>query len=207
LHDIQFYGKEYNNDGTSRDSENLISNLQSEMNVINISSDLTVENKVRLLADTKEMYSDLIFRAMKRENLPSVENLYQLFGQGFINDILLSIGSNLVSESATILTSIKQIPDINGMQHNMSDVEAYKHMQSGIDWRSERKREVLEQYREDTTFLLKMTKTPPKNKRQEFCDNILTMSMAAGNTQLDSSNRARKKEIIPKENNDDTGER
>ena len=147
------------------------------------------------------MYSDLIFRAMKRENLSSIENLYELFGQDFINDILLSIGDNLKSNSSVMLTSIEQIPDINGTLHNMSDVEAYKDMQSGLDWRAERKEEVLEGYRADMAFLLKLTESPPKNQRQKFLNNISNMSMVAGNhtaTRVETENGLEQKLHKPK---------
>lgn len=80
--------KEYNMDGTRKSSKQLVSVLLAERDEISASKDLDETEKSTLTNDCNEMYYELIYKALKKEN-PSFEDLESL-NEIYGNDNLIS---------------------------------------------------------------------------------------------------------------------
>lgn len=119
--------KEYNMDGTRKSSKQLVSGLVSELDEISKNKHLDETEKCVRIKDCNEMYYEVIYKAIKRENpsLEDIEALNEIYGNdNLIPDIKRYFEEQIIriQESEQYLRPDKQTQISNYYQNKLGNL-------------------------------------------------------------------------------------
>lgn len=119
--------KQYNMDGTRKSSKQLVSALISELDEISTNKDLDETEKCARTKDCNEMYYELIYKALKKENpsLEDIEELNEIYGNdNLISDIKQYFEEQIIQiqESEQYLSAEKQTQIISYYKNRLESL-------------------------------------------------------------------------------------
>lgn len=158
--------KEYNMDGTKKDTKQLITDMKLDLAEISGNDSLTDIDKNKAIIDSKEMYYELIYRQLQKSKKEHISELFNDFGEDEIKHLMSEMivyfqdekarkieaikNENIVSETYLPFNSIKRHNMIeSGNGSTLSKKEFFDSLdkdklESGIPFGENKKRKAIE---------------------------------------------------------------
>lgn len=90
--------KEYNDNGSRKTISQLIGNMKAEKEDLLSTSDFSDIERDELIKSCEQMYTELIYRRIERDNERQINDAIELYGEEYISDILIMMQGHLLDE-------------------------------------------------------------------------------------------------------------